>query len=160
MKYFVAVTDNQWFRFLAERQPDEVNFWRPSGRSQLRAIDVGAPYLFKLHSPLNFIAGGGFLVRHSILPLSLAWKVFGEKNGSSDFDELLQSILKGMDYDPYRTLVFSHSYSYIQDRLYEWQLHPKPYHQHIQARLGAFLFSSRLQQQPLSLVLCLHPILG
>lgn len=31
MKFFVGVTDNKWFEFLASRKPDEVNFWRPGG---------------------------------------------------------------------------------------------------------------------------------
>jgi len=29
MKLFVGVTNNEWFRFLVELKPDEVNFWRP-----------------------------------------------------------------------------------------------------------------------------------
>jgi putative restriction endonuclease len=84
MKFFVGVTDNEWYRFLAELQPDELNFWRPSGGG-FRAIEEGSPFLFKLHSPHNYIAGGGFFVRHSVLPLSLAWEAFGSKNGAPDF---------------------------------------------------------------------------
>jgi putative restriction endonuclease len=84
MKLYVGVADNDWFRFLAEANPDEVNFWRPGGGS-FRAVKPGSPFLFKLHSPLNCIAGGGFLVSYSLLPLSLAWEAFGEKNGAPDF---------------------------------------------------------------------------
>ncbi len=94
MKFFVGVTDERWFRFLAERKPDEVNFWRPGGKSHFKVIQPGALFLFKLHSPLNYIAGGGYFLRHSILPLSLAWQAFGEKNGSSDLDRLYQMISK------------------------------------------------------------------
>jgi len=72
MKFWVGVTDNDWFRFLAARLPDEVNFWRPNATQTFRVIEPGAPFLFKLHSPLNYIVGGGFFVSHSILPLSLA----------------------------------------------------------------------------------------
>lgn len=86
MRFFVGVTDNSWFRFHAEKQPDEVNFWRPRSTMGFRAIQCGEPFLFKLHSPLNFIAGGGFFVRHSVLPVSLAWKAFGEKTGASAVD--------------------------------------------------------------------------
>ena len=86
MKLFVGVTDNRWFEFLAARKPDEVNFWRPGGARTFRALDSGGLFLFKLHSPLNYIAGGGFFVRHLALPLSLAWEAFGEKNGASDPD--------------------------------------------------------------------------
>ncbi len=88
MKFYVAVTDDHWFRFLAERQPDEVTFWRPKGTTAVRAISAGEPFLFKLHSPNNYIVGGGFFVRHSLLPLSLAWEVFKEKNGAGSLVEV------------------------------------------------------------------------
>jgi putative restriction endonuclease len=91
MKFFVGVTDNEWFRFLAKLQPDEVNFWRPGG-GNFRAIQEGDLFLFKLHSPYNYIVGGGFFVRHSILPLSLAWEAFGSKNGAPDFETYHQRI--------------------------------------------------------------------
>lgn len=88
MKFYVGVTDNKWYDFLATRKPDEVNFWRPGGTGSFQAIQPGAPFLFKLHSPDNFIAGGGFFVKHSNLPLSLAWEAFGEKNGAPSLDSL------------------------------------------------------------------------
>jgi len=91
MKLFVGVTDNEWYRFLAGLKPDEVNFWRPSGRS-FRAVPIGAPFLFKLHSPLNAIAGGGFFVRSDQLPLVLAWDVFGPKNGAGSLPDLRRTI--------------------------------------------------------------------
>ncbi|MFQ5511988.1 MAG: HNH endonuclease [Candidatus Krumholzibacteriia bacterium] len=94
MKYWIGVTDNSWFRFLAEREPDEVNFWRPGGKAAFRAIQPGSPFLFKLHSPENFIAGGGFFVRHTVLPLSLAWEAFGDKNGAGTFDAFRTSITR------------------------------------------------------------------
>jgi putative restriction endonuclease len=84
VEFYVGVTDNDWFRFLAARQPDEVNFWRPGGGA-FRALDKWEPFLFKLHSPLNYIVGGGFFVKFASLPLSFAWEVFGEKNGTPDF---------------------------------------------------------------------------
>lgn len=84
MKFYVGVTDNEWFSFLAKIRPDEVNFWRPGG-GNFRAIGPGAPFLFKLHSPYDYIVGGGFFVRFSLLPLSLAWDTFGYKNGVPDF---------------------------------------------------------------------------
>ena len=91
MQFFVGVTDNDWFRFVAELRPDELNFWRPSGGS-FRAIEEGSPFLFKLHSPHNYIVGGGFFVRHSVLSLSLAWEVFGMKNGAPDLGTFYQQI--------------------------------------------------------------------
>ena len=88
MKFYVGVTNNKWFKFLASRRPVEVNFWRPGGAGSFQAIPVGAPFLFKLHSPDNFVAGGGFFVNHSNLPLSLAWEAFGEKNGADSIESL------------------------------------------------------------------------
>jgi putative restriction endonuclease len=84
MKYYVGVTDNEWFNFLRERKPDEVNFWRPSSQA-FRALNIGEPFLFKLHLPQNFIAGGGFFFQYTKLPLSMAWKVFEEKNGAPNY---------------------------------------------------------------------------
>ena len=92
MKFFVAVTDNDWFDFLAARRPEEVNFWRPGGRGEFRAIQPNELVLFKLHSPRNFIAGGGFFVRHSFLPVSIAWKVFGLANGVESHEALLRKV--------------------------------------------------------------------
>lgn len=92
MRYYVGVTDNKWFKYLAENQPDEVNFWQPGGRQTFKTIEPGAPFLFKLHSPFNFIVGGGFFVQHSFLPLSIAWQAFGEKNGAHDFTTFSQAV--------------------------------------------------------------------
>jgi putative restriction endonuclease len=93
MRAYVGVTDNDWFQFLKERHYlDEVNFWQPSGNRLFGSLRVGEPFLFKLHSPLNFIVGGGFFAHASILPVSLAWESFGEKNGVSSFGEMRRRI--------------------------------------------------------------------
>ena len=92
MRYFVAVTDNSWFRFLAEREPEEANFWRPGGTDSFRAVTPGSPILFKLHSPEDYITGGGFFMKYEVLPLSLAWDVFRESNGASDLESLTAAI--------------------------------------------------------------------
>ena len=94
MKLFIGVTNNEWFRFLAERKPDEVNFWRPRSQSDFKALKAGDFFLFKLHSPLDFIAGGGVFVSHRFLPLPLAWQAFGEKNGVPDYDAFERRILE------------------------------------------------------------------
>jgi putative restriction endonuclease len=93
--FWVGVTDNNWYSYLKQLQPepDEVNFWKPSGGS-FNALMPGALYLFKLHSPYNYIAGGGFFVRYSRLPLSLAWEAFDQKNGAKDFPGFRALILK------------------------------------------------------------------
>jgi putative restriction endonuclease len=89
MKIWVGVTDQDWFEHLARIEPDEVNFWQPSGSRSFRALQPGEPFLFKLHSPNNYIVGGGFFVRYSALPASLAWDAFEQKNGVQSLDELL-----------------------------------------------------------------------
>jgi putative restriction endonuclease len=92
MKIWVGVTDKGWYQHLARTAPDEVNFWQPSGSRSFRALQPGEPFLFKLHSPDNFIVGGGYYVRHSPLPASLAWGAFGIKNGVVSFDDLVARI--------------------------------------------------------------------
>jgi putative restriction endonuclease len=93
VKAFVAVTDEDWFRFLSSlAEVDEVNFWQPSGGRVLRALQSGEPLLFKLHAPFNAIAGGGFFIGHSIIPASMAWDSFREKNGAASFEGMLQRI--------------------------------------------------------------------
>lgn len=88
MKIWVGVTDKDWFQFLNQIDPDEVNFWQPSGSRVFRALQPGEPFLFKLHSPDNFVVGGGNFVRYSALPASLAWDAFGAKNGVGSLEEL------------------------------------------------------------------------
>jgi HNH endonuclease len=88
MKIWVGVTDKDWFEFLNRINPDEVNFWQPSGSRMFRALQPGEPFLFKLHSPDNFVVGGGHFVRYSALPTSLAWDAFGAKNGVGSLEEL------------------------------------------------------------------------
>ena len=100
MNIYVGVTDNNWYNFLAESRPDEVNFWQPGGKQKFKALQSNELFLFKLHSPLNYIAGGGFYVRHSLLPVSLAWKAFGNKNGTTDYPTFLQAIHKYRRTDP------------------------------------------------------------
>lgn len=88
MKVWVGVTDKSWFDYLARLRPDEVNFWQPSGSRTFRALVPGEPFLFKLHAPNNFIVGGGFFVRYSALPASLAWDAFQDKNGVASLEDL------------------------------------------------------------------------
>lgn len=90
---FVGVTDNAWFEFLGSQQDlDEVNFWQPGGRTNFRALVPGELFLFKLHSPHDFIVGGGVFAHASILPVSLAWDAFGIKNGARSLTEMQDRI--------------------------------------------------------------------
>ena len=92
MKFWVGVTDNKWFKYLSETLPDEVNFWQPGATAPFTGASLGLPFLFKLKRPYNHIAGGGFFVTYSRLPLNLAWEVFGQKNGCESLDELRRLI--------------------------------------------------------------------
>ena len=83
MRFWVGLTDVDWFRFLASRAPlDEVDFWIPSGR---KPVDlVGAPFLFKLHAPEGgFIVGGGHYAHFTRLPARMAWEAFGYRERSA-----------------------------------------------------------------------------
>ena len=92
MRFWVGVTDKDWFDHLRARSPDEVNFWQPSPRPLAGFLEPGVPFLFKLHAPHNYIVGGGFFVRFSALPARLAWEAFGEKNGVADYASLRRRI--------------------------------------------------------------------
>ena len=79
-----------WANTKAASKPEveEVNFWRPSPEATFKALQPGELFLFKLHAPDNFIAGGGFFTRFLQLPISLAWEAFGEANGVRSLAEL------------------------------------------------------------------------
>src|SRR5215468_3543421 len=95
MKLYVGVTDKDWYRFLSQvPNLDEVNFWQPGGKQLFARLKPGKLFLFKLHSPLNYIAGGGFFTHYSKLPVSLAWDAFGQKNGAATFAEMRAKILR------------------------------------------------------------------
>jgi len=92
---WVGVTDGDWFRFLRSLPGvDEVNFWMPRGQRAFRALAVGEPFLFKLHSPQDYVVGGGFFRHFTALPLSLAWEAFGPKNGAPDFATMRRRIAR------------------------------------------------------------------
>jgi len=88
MRYWVGVTDNKWYNFLAGDKPDEVNFWQPSASPPFKNAPVGMPFLFKLKSPHRHIGGGGYFVHYIQLPISVAWDIFGPKNGCNSLEEL------------------------------------------------------------------------
>lgn len=94
-KAFVAVTDGEWYEFLSSR-PDltEVNFWQPGGSLRFRALAPGDLFLFKLHSPNNYIVGGGFFATSSLLPVSLSWETFGPMNGVGSYEAMRRRIEK------------------------------------------------------------------
>ncbi|MGH6953099.1 MAG: HNH endonuclease, partial [Alphaproteobacteria bacterium] len=92
---YIAVTDWDWFDHLRTR-PNlaEVNFWKPGGMTEFKALKRGELFIFKLHSPRNFIVGVGIFWYATILPTSLAWDTFGEANGAASLDEMRARISK------------------------------------------------------------------
>lgn len=95
MKIFVGVTDNEWYDHLSHLpQVDEVNFWQPSADLSFKALKQGELFLFKLHSPRNYIAGGGVFAYSTTLPISLAWETFKEKNGARSYEEMRKRIVQ------------------------------------------------------------------
>ncbi|MBZ5589708.1 MAG: HNH endonuclease [Acidobacteriia bacterium] len=94
MRLYVGITDYDWFWYLKALQPDEVNFWQPGGSRQFRTLEPGGPFLFQLHSPRNFIVGGGFFAHFSLCPTILAWEAFGVKNGATSLEEMRRRIEK------------------------------------------------------------------
>jgi putative restriction endonuclease len=94
MKFYVAVTDDSWFYHLRDLNPppDEVNFWTPGLQPVPHA--VGTPWLFKLHSPNNFIVGGGYFMHYSQMPLNIAWEAFEQKNGVTSVNDLQRAIAR------------------------------------------------------------------
>jgi|SRR5271166_26867 len=93
MRLFVGVTDWNWWSLHAGKpRVEEVNFWRPSATATFHALRPGELFLFKLHSPRNAIAGGGFFTRFVPLPVSLAWEAFGEANGARSLEEVRSRI--------------------------------------------------------------------
>jgi putative restriction endonuclease len=93
MRIFVAVTDKDWFTFhTSSKDVEEVNFWRPSSEGSFKALQSGELLLFKLHSPDNFIAGGGFFTKYLQLSVNLAWDVFKEANGVQTLTEMRERI--------------------------------------------------------------------
>lgn len=93
MKYYLGVTDNNWYNFLSHTKRDDLNFWQPGGNTTFRVLAPGEPFLFKLRSPVNAIGGIGFFSSHSFLPISIAWDAFGKGNGCNSIQELQNMIL-------------------------------------------------------------------
>jgi len=60
LKMYVGITDYDWFQTLRQANCDEVNFWKPGGRTNFKAIGEGDLFLFKLHSPRTILSAGVF----------------------------------------------------------------------------------------------------
>jgi putative restriction endonuclease len=103
VKAFVAITDGDWFELLSGLpKVEEVNFWQPSGSRVFGALDRGELFLFKLHSPRNYIVGGGLFAHSTLLPISLAWETFGIANGASDLEQMRTRVERYRRQEPQR----------------------------------------------------------
>ncbi|MBY0479527.1 MAG: HNH endonuclease [Chitinophagaceae bacterium] len=94
MKFYLGVTDNNWYNFLANQNREDVNFWQPGGNAPFKVLTSGAPFLFKLKSPINAIGGIGFFSSHTFLPISIAWDAFDKGNGCESFQDLQRMIFQ------------------------------------------------------------------
>ncbi len=93
MKFYIGVTDMDWFRNLKTVGATEVNFWKP-GTLGFYALDPGDLFLFKAKAKFGGkIIGGGFFDRYQRLSMESAWDVFGEKNGCASLIELKNRIM-------------------------------------------------------------------
>ncbi|HZP75560.1 MAG TPA: HNH endonuclease [Pseudolabrys sp.] len=100
VRLVVAVTDKDWFDYLRSKEDlTEVNFWAP-GAAPFKALERDELFLFKLHSPLNFIVGGGFFTYANAIPCSLAWEAFQDANGAVSLVEMRRRIAKYRRADP------------------------------------------------------------
>jgi putative restriction endonuclease len=94
VRLYVGVTDGDWFEFLSSRpNVDEVNFWQPSPQN-LPRLALGDLFLFKLKSPHNAIAGGGYFLRGLQMPVSYAWEAYAEKNGAATLQDLRTRLVR------------------------------------------------------------------
>jgi putative restriction endonuclease len=91
---YVGITDYDWYMTLRQANCDEINFWKPGGKTNFKALNEGELFLFKLHSPRNYIVGGGLFLKYILLPSSLAWEAFGMANGAYNHLELNSRIYK------------------------------------------------------------------
>lgn len=135
MRMYVGITDFDWFKTLKHANCDEVNFWKPGGRTNFKALDEGNLFLFKLHSPQDFIVGGGFFLKFSILPSSLACEAFGMANGAKNLLELKDRVYKYKktnrlsDPDPQIGCIILSMPFYLEER--EWIPAPKDWNRNI-----------------------------
>jgi putative restriction endonuclease len=96
MRGYVGVTDNDWYEFLAQRpEITLVNFWRPGGGKEFRALAEGDYFFFKTHKKPkkpDRLVGGGYYSGFAAAPVSEAWHLFGEANGVPSLEQMRERI--------------------------------------------------------------------
>lgn len=106
VRFWVGITDADWYQYLSTRGADEVNFWQPGERIAAR-LEPGTPFLFKLHArDGGHIVGGAFFAHFSVLPVRLAWDAFQDKNGAATLEQMASRISRyrpgSIDLDAHR----------------------------------------------------------
>ena len=92
MKIYVGITDWNWYDYLRDNSFTEVNFWKPSGKP-FKALEEGDLFLFKLKAAHGGkIAGGGYFVNATTMPVDWAWRAFGNENGVVNLAQLSDTI--------------------------------------------------------------------
>lgn len=88
MNMYVGITEKEWYLKLKDRKYNEVVFTRSAGNINFSALERDELFLFKLHSPENYIVGGGYFLDYAMIPDFNLWDIFKEKTGATDFQEL------------------------------------------------------------------------
>jgi putative restriction endonuclease len=94
MTFYLGVTDLNWYNYLSQQNPEDINFWQPGGKSVFKLLPAGGPFLFKLKSPVTAIAGIGFFSSQTFLPISIAWEIFNKRNGCESYQRFQKMILQ------------------------------------------------------------------
>ena len=62
MKLYAGITDADWFRYLRERNAEEMNFWRPRATTKFKILEQNELFLFKSKYPESMIVGDALLL--------------------------------------------------------------------------------------------------
>jgi len=46
MKFYLGVTDNNWYNYLSRINPEDINFWQPGGTVNFKALTFGGSSIF------------------------------------------------------------------------------------------------------------------
>lgn len=102
MKFYVGITDKNWFSLLKEDYNngilgDVVNFWTPGTKREFKSIDPGDMFLFKLHNNRSTgengeIVGGGYFLCYKKLDILDAWNRYGRGNGLTSLYDMQKAL--------------------------------------------------------------------